>query len=89
MKTLLRLAAPAAALLAAGCAGMSAADCRGADWFRLGERDGLQYGLQPQVERYARQCARHGVEAGAADYMRGWREGYSEYQRRTSMGQPD
>ena len=79
----------AAAVLAlagvlAGCESMSDAQCRGADWYSLGERDGLHYGLRPHIDQYAYQCERHGVQASEKDYMAGWTDGYREFIRRST-----
>ena len=72
--------------LLAGCAGMNEAECRAADWYRLGERDALVYAIHPQIEQYAQQCGRHGVRAEAPRYMAGWRDGYSEFSGRGGSG---
>jgi hypothetical protein len=61
-----------AGALLAGCASLSDADCRAADWYELGERDALFYGLRPQIDQYAHQCSRHGVQPLQNDYMAGW-----------------
>jgi hypothetical protein len=67
----------------AGCGGsMTLAECRSADWLKLGERDGLQYGLRPQIEIYAKRCRPHGIQPAEEQYMTGWRDGYAEYNRR-------
>jgi hypothetical protein len=58
--------------LLAGCASMSDVECRGANWYALGERDALHYGLQPQIDQYAHQCSRHGVQPSEKDYLAGW-----------------
>jgi hypothetical protein len=63
------------AALLAGCASMSDSDCRSANWYALGERDALIYGLRPQIEVYAHQCSRHGVEPSEKDYLAGWLDG--------------
>ena len=68
----------------AGCAGMDADTCRGANWYALGERDGLHYGLRPQIDQYAHQCGQHGVQAAEKDYMAGWIDGYREFIRRST-----
>jgi len=60
---------------------MSEADCRGANWFQLGERDGL-YGLRPQVDQYAHQCGASKVQVAEKDYLAGWQQGKWEYDRR-------
>jgi hypothetical protein len=58
--------------LLAGCAAMSDSKCRSANWYALGERDALFFGLRPQIDQYAHQCSRHGVQAAEKDYMAGW-----------------
>lgn len=74
-----RLLALTAAILAAGCAGLSDTECRGADWYQLGERDALIYGLQPQIEIYEQQCSRFGLQPASKDYMAGWIDGNREW----------
>jgi hypothetical protein len=64
--------------LLAGCAGMSDPECRGANWYELGERDALIYGLRPQIDLYAHQCSRHGVQPVEKDYLAGWIDGNHE-----------
>ncbi len=63
---------------------MSEPECRGADWYKLGERDALIYGLRPQIDRYAHLCGRHGVQASEKDYMAGWTDGQRERAIRVS-----
>jgi hypothetical protein len=65
---------------------MSDAQCRGADWYALGERDALIYGLRPQIEQYAYQCAKYGAQPSEKDYQAGWVDGDRERQRRSSAG---
>lgn len=74
----------AACTFAAGCAGMSDTECRGAKWSELGEREALVYGLRPQIDLYAHQCAQHGVQASENEYMAGWVFGNGERIRRAS-----
>jgi hypothetical protein len=62
----------------AGCAGMDANTCRGTDWYSLGERDALVYGLRPQIDVYAHQCTRHGVQPAEKEYLAGWFDGDRE-----------
>jgi hypothetical protein len=73
-----------ACTLAAGCAAMSESECRGADWSALGEREALVYGLRPQIEVYAHQCATYGVQPSEQQYMAGWVFGNGERIRRSS-----
>jgi hypothetical protein len=58
--------------LLAGCASMSDSECRSANWYALGERDALLYGMRPQIDQYTHQCSRYGVQPPEADYMAGW-----------------
>jgi hypothetical protein len=74
----------AAVVFAAGCAGMSDTECRSANWYERGEREALIYGMQPQIEQYAHQCAKHGVQPADQDYMAGWVYGNGERIKRMS-----
>jgi hypothetical protein len=57
---------------------MSDAECRGANWYGLGERDALVYGLRPQIDQYGQQCGKHGVQPSEKDYLAGWFDGDRE-----------
>jgi hypothetical protein len=70
-------------LLFGGCAAMTQSACSGANWYELGERDGL-IGVPPRIDTYAYQCARQNVQASAADYMNGWWLGNATYRDRTA-----
>lgn len=72
-------------LTLAGCAGMDAAECRGANWYELGFRDGL-FGMQRMDEVYASQCGRQGVDPDRAAYAKGWQEGVWEFDQRKAHG---
>lgn len=74
----------AASLLAAGCAGLSDTECRSANWYDVGEREALVYGLRPQIDQYAHQCEKHGVQVPEKDYMAGWVVGNGERIRRAA-----
>ena len=65
---------------------MSDAQCRGADWYALGERDALVYAMRPQIDQYAHQCAKYGVQPSEKAYLEGWTNGERERTRRTSAG---
>ena len=67
----------------AACSTLSEADCRGSDWYALGERDAL-LGQRPQIERYAGECGRYALKPAESDYLAGWGSGYSEWNRRVS-----
>ena len=75
-RTLLLLAA-----LLTGCVHMTENECRSADWYQVGYRDADPYGLRPQIYLYEHQC-RVWVQASEADYMRGWVDGYREFNTR-------
>jgi hypothetical protein len=68
----------AASVLAAGCAAMSDPQCRGANWYDLGYRDG-QYRLQSQASVYAQRCAVDGVKIDAARYEEGLLHGWYDF----------
>jgi hypothetical protein len=70
-----------ACTLLSSCAPMTEPQCRSADWYQLGYRDGDIYGLRPQIDQYAYQC-RAWVQASEADYLRGWVDGYREFTQR-------
>jgi TPR repeat protein len=72
-------------LVLAGCA-MSESDCRSANWYQRGERDGYG-GHPPQDMRLAQQCARYGVAVPRA-YQDGWAVGHNEHDRLRTMNDP-
>lgn len=74
----------AASFLAAGCAGMSDSECRSANWYDVGEREALIYGLRPQIDQYAHQCSKYAVQVPEQDYMAGWVVGNGERIRRAA-----
>ena len=82
MRTAALTSAAAGCLLLAGCAGLSEAECRSANWQALGELDGGTYGMRPRIDQYAWQCRAYNVEASEKGYMAGWQYGYGEYLRR-------
>lgn len=71
-------------VLLAGCAGMSEAECRGANWYDVGWRD-ARFKLQSQDTLYVQQCARYGVTIDVARYAQGHREGRWEFPDRTPL----
>jgi Protein of unknown function (DUF2799) len=72
------------ACVLSGCAAMSETECRNSDWYALGERDGLTYGLRPQIDQYAELCAKHGVQPAQNEYLAGWF--FGERERGVRMG---
>jgi hypothetical protein len=80
--TTTRLLIAAVTLSAAGCAGMSETECRTANWYAIGEREALIYGLRPQVDQHAHACSKYGVQMAEAQYIDGWNVGQGERIRR-------
>jgi hypothetical protein len=78
------ISAALAAALLAGCAGMSDADCRSANWYDLGYRD-ARFKLQSQDQVYLQQCERLGVRIDAARYDEGFRQGRWDFPDRTPL----
>ena len=60
------------ALLLSGCTALGDSECRTANWYEVGERDALVFGLRPQIDQYAYQCSKHSVQASEKEYMAGW-----------------
>ena len=67
-----------AVALLAGCAGMTEAQCRSANWYEVGYRD-ARYKMQSQTEVYAQQCERYGVKVDGERYAQGLREGRYDF----------
>jgi hypothetical protein len=74
-----------ASLTLAGCVAMDATQCRSADWYQVGYRDGL-FGIQRLDEAYASQCSPHGAAPDRVVYARGWQEGVWEADARRAHG---
>lgn len=74
--------------LFAGCAGLSEAECRSADWAELGRRDGAM-GMNWQVDQHAHRCAAFGVKADETAYLEAWRAAYADWSMRTNPGSGD
>ena len=70
-----------AAAVLAGCAPMTETECRSANWYELGSRDGIT-GLRPQIDQYVHQCSASKVKVADGAYMTGWQHGKWEYDRR-------
>ena len=74
-----------AGLALAGCATMDAGECRSADWYQVGYRDGL-FGMQRMDEAYTHQCSQHGASPDRVQYAKGWQEGWWELEARRAHG---
>ena len=71
------------AVTLAGCAGLSENECRSANWYEVGDRDGLN-GNPPRIDTYAYQCERHNAQASREQYLEGWWMGNATYRDRTA-----
>lgn len=69
--------------LLGGCAlfPLGEAECKGVNWEQRGYADG--YGGHPQqYSRLSSECKqRFGVDVPEAEYFKGWRDGYNEWDR--------
>lgn len=83
MRILLALAV--VSLTSIGCTTMDAAECRNANWYDVGFRDGI-YGMQRMDFVYADQCGKQGVQPDVAAYTKGWQEGVWELDSRRKHG---
>ena len=63
---------------------MSDPECRSTNWYELGERDALVYGLRPRIDQYAYQCSKFGVQPDEKQYLAGWLVGNWEHSIRVS-----
>jgi Protein of unknown function (DUF2799) len=86
---MIRVSAAVLLLGVAGCSalGLTEAECRNADWYEHGERDG--YGGHPMQDlRLAQRCERYGIAVARAEYARGWALGHDEHDRLKTMNDP-
>ena len=68
------------ALLAmGGCVTMNEGDCRYADWFELGRRDGARGHAWQQLVRHRKSCNEYGLEVDERHYREGRDAGLLEY----------
>jgi hypothetical protein len=74
-----------ACLTTAGCVTMDAADCRSANWYDIGYRDGL-FGMQRMDVAYDEQCSKQGAKPDLLAYSKGWQEGLWEFDARKAHG---
>lgn len=67
------------ALVIGGCASMSEDECRVADWFEVGLRDGRDGQPDGRLARHAESCARAGVAPDGEAWRLGRQEGLLGY----------
>jgi len=72
-------------LTLAACAAMDAEQCRIANWYDIGFRDGLS-GMQRMDVAYDDQCSRQGAKLDVMAYAKGWQEGVWEFDARKAHG---
>jgi hypothetical protein len=63
---------------------MTQNECRVANWYDLGERDGLNGVPSPRADVYASQCEGHNVNVARDRYLEGWYFGNAEFRHRTA-----
>ncbi len=66
-------------LLTGGCATLGEGDCRYADWFELGRRDGARGQAWQQLVRHNTSCSEYGVQVDEERYRSGRDAGLRQY----------
>ena len=67
------------------CVSMEASECRSANWYDIGFRDGLS-GMQRMDVAYDEQCGKQGAKPDVVAYAKGWQEGVWEFDQRKAHG---
>jgi hypothetical protein len=67
------------------CVTMDASECRSANWYDIGFRDGLS-GMQRMDVAYDEQCGKQGAKLDLVAYAKGWQEGVWEFDQRKAHG---
>jgi hypothetical protein len=73
------IAAVAVALLLGSCATLDESECRSADWFQLGARDGADGSARSRIEEHRKACAEFGLAADDAAWFEGYEAGLLDY----------
>ena len=84
MSALRAISLVAAAVVLAGCSGMSEQACASADWRTVGFEDGTLGRSEANIARYRNQCADHGVAPDLERYRAGHAEGVRVYCRESN-----
>lgn len=71
------------ALLMAGCASMSESECRRADWYEAGRRDGNAGQPESRLADHRKACEKAGIWPDGERWLTGWRETVRNYCRPT------
>lgn len=72
-------AALCAAFILTSCATMSADECRVANWLMVGAADGAQGRLPSYVNKYAKDCAKAGIQPNFEQWSKGRQQGLKDY----------
>lgn len=75
----LRAALAIAALGLGGCATLNESQCRSADWYLLGSRDGADGYGSGRLESHREACSEFGLAADDAAWRKGYEEGLQTY----------
>jgi hypothetical protein len=70
-----------ASLALGGCTPMTPAECKTANWYDIGLRDGIAGQPVSELDDRTRSCAEAGVQANATAYLRGRNQGLLSYCR--------
>lgn len=74
-----RLTVLAAALALAACATLDESECRTADWFQLGARDGVDGAARTRIEDHRKACGEFGLPTDDAAWFQGYEAGLQDY----------
>jgi hypothetical protein len=73
------------ALTLAGCAAdgqLGLSDCKSADWYRYGYRDGSASAARSNLPHYVAECAASGIKPDEAAYNKGLQQGILDFSNR-------
>jgi hypothetical protein len=68
-----------ATLALAGCASLSAKECRGGDWYSIGLRDGAAGRTEDYVAEHAAACQEHGITPDHERWLEGRERGLERF----------
>lgn len=69
----------AAACALTGCATLNESECRSADWYQLGIRDGTGGYPRSRLEDHRKACGEYGMSADDAQWKEGYETGLLDY----------
>ena len=75
---------PVFTVLLSGCAAMSVEQCKTANWFNVGEKDGSA-GQESRLDRYYSSCQKASVVPNQSLYEKGYQQGLGYYCRPETM----